>query len=526
MKGVIAGGDAQTVAAGEEILKRGGNAADAAIAAVFASFIAESVMTNICGGGLALVGDIKNDKVEVYDFFVDMPSGKPHAEMDFHEVTSDYGPAQDSLFIGRASAAVPGIVAGLSALAAEHGTMPLKTLLQPAIRMARNGVSLSPPQEYVLEFLLPIYEDTPEINKMYKKRDGSAWLAHEKNTFPKLAEDLAQLAEEGARAFTRGSIAQAILQDQASHGGLITAEDLENYQIRRLEPIRISYRDVELLFPAMPSTGGALIAFALKLLESVDLEKTEHLGVDHIRVLAEAMRLTNIARPVWDAEASSGQERVERFLNEKHISLYQSKLNEILLGGNHPPEPLFPKTPDHTTHISVVDAAGNFVGVTTTAGESAGFVVEGTGLCMNNMLGEADLHPQGFHKTPPGTRLTTMMSPTVLLKDGAPKMVLGSGGSSRLRSAILQAVSNVIDFKMPLEKAVHLPRIHFGAGTLHLEGGIPEKQALALEGLGYKVNRWQNLNMYFGGTHALALEDGRWVAVGDRRRGGDGVIVK
>ena len=143
MKGVIAGGDKQTVAAGEEILKRGGNAADAAIAAVFASFVAESVMTNIGGGGIALVGDIKKDKAEVYDFFVDMPSGKPFTEMDFHEVTSDYGPAQDQLYIGRASAAVPGIVAGLCSLAETHGSLPIKTLLEPAIRMARQGVELS-----------------------------------------------------------------------------------------------------------------------------------------------------------------------------------------------------------------------------------------------------------------------------------------------------------------------------------------------------------------------------------------------
>ena len=525
MKGVIAGGDAQTVAAGEEILKRGGNAADAAIAAVFASFIAESVMTNIGGGGIAIVGDIAKDKAEVYDFFVDMPSSVAYSKMNFHEVTSDYGPAQDSLFIGRASAAVPGIVAGLSALAKDHGTLPLKTLLEPAIRMARNGAVLSPPQEYVLEFLLPIYEDTPEINQMYKKRDGSAWLAGEKNAFPKLAKNLAQLAEEGERAFRLGSLAQAIVQDQAAHGGLITAEDLANYQIRRLEPIRISYRDVELLFPAMPSTGGGLIAFTLKLLESVDLAQMEHLGVDHIQAMAEAMRLTNIARPVWDAEASSEQERIEQFFDEAHIQLYRDKLNEILAGASPPSEPFFPKGPDHTTHISVVDAAGNFVGVTTTAGESAGFVVDGTGICMNNMLGEADLHPQGFHKLAPGTRLRTMMSPTVLLKDGEPQMVLGSGGSSRLRSAILQSVSNVIDFKMPLEKAVHAPRIHFGADILHLEGGIPEVQALALEGLGYNVNRWESLNMYFGGTHAVALENGHWVAVGDRRRGGDGKVV-
>jgi gamma-glutamyltranspeptidase/glutathione hydrolase len=212
-------------------------------------------------------------------------------------------------------------------------------------------------------------------------------------------------------------------------------------------------------------------------------------------------------------------------LGETHLRHYRNRLAAILRGESPPAEPLFSKTPDHTTHISVVDAAGNFVGVTTTAGESAGFVVDGTGLCMNNMLGEADLHPQGFHRLAPGTRLTTMMSPTVLLEAGKPRLVLGSGGSSRLRAAILQAVSNVVDFGLRLDEAVHLPRMYFGEGVLHLEGGIAETRAQALETLGYRVNRWQNLNMYFGGTHAVALEEGRWVAVGDRRRGGAGAIV-
>ncbi len=525
MKGIIAGGDKQTIAGGEEILAQGGNAIDAAIAAVFASFVAESVMTSIGGGGIAIVGDIKTNKAQVYDFFVDMPSTPPHPEMDFHPVTSDYGPAQDQLYIGRASSAVPGIVQGLSKLAAEHGTLPLKTLVAPAIRMAKNGVELSPSQEYVLDFLQPIFNDSPAVKANFQKRDGTDWKAGEKNSFPALANDLTQIAEDGAHAFRQGSVAQAIAADQARYGGLITPEDLANYKVRLLDPIRIPYREVELLFPAMPSTGGGLIAFALKLLESVDLGSMEHLGTDHIRALAEAMRLTNTARPVWDAAPSSEQERIERFLGDDHVRAYQEKMGQILAGAEPPSEPLFPKTPNNTTHISVVDAAGNFVGVTTTAGEFAGYLPEGTGIHMNNMLGEADLHPQGFHKTPPGTRLTTMMSPTVLLKDGAPQMVLGSGGSSRLRSAILQAVVNVIDFNLPLEEAVHRPRIHFGKGILQLEGGIPEERAAALEKLGYTVNRWEGLTLYFGGTHVVALIDGEWVAVGDRRRGGAGSVV-
>ena len=526
MKGVIAGGDKQTIAAGEEILAQGGNAIDAAIAAVFASFVAESTMTSIGGGGIAIVGDIRTNKAEVYDFFVNMPSTPPHPNMDFHPVTSDYGPAQDLLYIGRASVAVPGIVQGLCKLAAEHGSLPIKTLIAPAIRMAQNGVELSPSQEYVLDFLQPIFNDSPEVSKNFKKRDGTDWKAGERNSFPALAKDFTQIAEHGSLSFTQGTVAQAIVQDQTAHGGLITIEDLANYKVNILDPIRIPYRDYELLFPAMPSSGGGLIAFTLKLLESVNLGEMEHLGIDHIRALAEAMRLTNTARPVWDAVPSSEQERIERFLGDDHVRAYQEKLGQILDGAEPPSEPLFPKTPNNTTHISVVDAAGNFVGVTTTAGEFSGYLVDGTGLHMNNMLGEADLHPQGFHKTPAGARLTTMMSPTVLLKDGQPQMVLGSGGSSRLRSAILQAIVNVIDFGLPLEEAVHRPRIHFGKGILQLEGGIPAERAEGLEQLGYNTNRWDDLNMYFGGTHVVALIDGEWVAVGDRRRGGAGSVVE
>jgi gamma-glutamyltranspeptidase/glutathione hydrolase len=201
-------------------------------------------------------------------------------------------------------------------------------------------------------------------------------------------------------------------------------------------------------------------------------------------------------------------------------------LRAILAGEAPPNEPTPPREPDHTTHISVIDAQGNMVGVTTTAGESAGFVVPGTGICMNNMLGEADLHPNGFHRLPPGERVTTMMSPTLVLKDGEPVLSLGSGGSSRLRSAIFQVLSNVLDFKMALPKAVDTPRVHFEDGILQLEGGITDKVADDLVNEhGYHINRWPGRNMYFGGVHATAKESGHWVAAGDARRGGVGMIV-
>jgi gamma-glutamyltranspeptidase/glutathione hydrolase len=386
-------------------------------------------------------------------------------------------------------------------------------------------VILSSSQEYVLDFLTSIYADTPEIKRTYSP-NGQPWKAGHTHKFPEFANTLEQLAQEGPESFITGEIAQAIIADQEKNGGLITAEDIRNYQVQRLEPIHIKYRGFELLLPPVPSSGGALITFTLKLLESVEINRFEHNSVEHIRVLAETMRLTNVARPTWDAPAPSAEERIARFLDQAHIAKYQEALCATLAGEAPPNEPKSPREPDHTTHISVIDEQGNMVGVTTTAGESAGFVVPGTGICMNNMLGEADLHPDGFHLLPPGERVTTMMSPTLVLKDGEPVLTLGSGGSSRLRSAIFQVLSNVLDFRLKLSEAVEAPRVHFEDGVLQLEGGINDQVTdILVEKHGYKVNRWPGRNMFFGGVHATAKENGNWMAAGDARRGGIGTIV-
>jgi gamma-glutamyltranspeptidase/glutathione hydrolase len=166
------------------------------------------------------------------------------------------------------------------------------------------------------------------------------------------------------------------------------------------------------------------------------------------------------------------------------------------------------------------------VSVTTSTGENAGYVVGDTGVCLNNMLGEIDLHPQGFHRLPPGARLTTMMSPVVVLREGDPVLAVGSGGSNRLRSAIVQVISNVIDFGMPLGDAIDAPRVHFEAGTLQVEGGISDSVVRELQGAGYQVNHWPGRNMFFGGAHAVANQDGQLVAAGDKRRGGSVAVVE
>jgi gamma-glutamyltranspeptidase/glutathione hydrolase len=307
---------------------------------------------------------------------------------------------------------------------------------------------------------------------------------------------------------------------------LITADDLASYQVRRVRPIRLDYRGYSVLLPPPASTGGVLIAFALKLLETVDVATLSYASHQHVRLLAEVMRLTNLARPSWETSRRPNTTRIEDFLSAQHVSGYQSELLELLNGKPASLDPGLRGGPSATTHISVVDGQGTIVGVTTSAGENAGYVVGETGVCLNNILGEIDLHPQGFHRLPPGTRLTTMMSPVVVLCDGEPMLAVGSGGSNRLRSAITQVISNVVDFGMPLAEAIDAARVHFEGDLLQVEGGISESVVRGLEGAGYRVNHWPGRNMFFGGAHAVARQNGELVAAGDRRRGGSVAVVR
>ena len=525
MKGVIACGDPQTAEAGAEMLRMGGNAVDAAVAATFASFIAEAALVNIGGGGMAMiVGGDSAEGATVYDFFSTMPSGQLDEGSDFREILVDFGPEQQPFYIGRASTAVPGVVAGLCAMAQAHGKLPLARLLEPAARLAREGAILSEALAYVLDILTPIFTDTPGLAAMFAPC-GHVFQAGERMALPALAHTLEQLGQEGPDLFYTGAVSRAIVEDQQTHGGLITADDLASYQVRRVRPIRLDYRGYTVLLPPPASSGGVLIAFALKLLETVDVANVPYTSYQHVRLLAEIMRLTNLARSSWETSRGPDATRIEGFLSTQHLSGYQRELLEVLNGKPASPDPGLSGGPSATTHVSVVDGQGVIASVTTSAGENAGYVVGETGVCLNNILGEIDLHPQGFHRLPPGTRLSTMMSPVVVLCEGKPMLAVGSGGSNRLRSAITQVISNVIDFGMPLADAIDAARVHFEGDLLQVEGGISASVVRELEGAGYQVNHWPGRNMFFGGAHAVARQNGELIAAGDRRRGGSVAIV-
>jgi gamma-glutamyltranspeptidase/glutathione hydrolase len=534
MLGVISAGDEKTAAAGAEILRKGGNAVDAAVAAAFVSFIAEIGVVHLGGSGIAQVYKPASNGQpaisRVYDFFSTMPGlGRPGLpeNLDFEKVTVDFGPATQEFYLGRGSVAVPGDIVGLCRLAEDAGRLPLEELLKPVTQLAGDGVYLSKFQTDTCELLAPLYTHTPDIRDIFT-RNGRHITPDDRFVIPHLAHTLNMLASEGEEFARKGALAQAIIKDQAANGGLITAEDLEQFEVAVKQPISVAYRDYEVLLPPPSSSGGVLSAFTLILLGNFDVQQFEHHSPKHLQLLFEVMAATTRARPVWDSllDENTPDKALAYFLHPSFVSRYADEVRSALSGDFDFPVLSEPSARPDTSHLSVIDGDGLAVGLTTTAGESAGFVLPGTGMIPNNILGEEDLHPAGFHCLPAGQRINTMMMPTIVLHKGKIRLVVGSGGSIRIRSAVLQTLSNLVDFRMKLVDAVNSARVHLENGVLQCEHGVDPQSLDQLESWGYRINRWDRRSIYFGGAHSVSrTSSGRLVAAGDNRRGGSVQVV-
>lgn len=525
MGGVIAAGSQVTAAAGAAMLRQGGNAVDAAVAAAFASFIAEMGVVHWGGSGLAQVYDPLRAESVVYDFFSNMPGlgSVGPAKLDFEQVTVDFGSATQSFFLGRGSVAVPGNLFGLCRMAADYGSRPLSTLLEPALQLARQGFIISRFQAETSHLLAPLYTHTAEMRAIYQPH-GRLVQAGDHVFVPDLYATLQQLAVEGENFMRHGALGRALVDDQTARGGLISAEDLSHYAVIQSAPIRVPYREYEIWLPPPCSSGGVLLAFAFHVLAALQINKLQAGSADHLQLLTEVMAATSRARNAWENALAGGdpQAAVATFLQPDAIAPYIEEVRAALRDQRPSPIGQEPKAPEHTSHLSVVDDQGMAVSLTTTAGESAGYVVPGTGFIPNNMLGEEDLNPHGWHRWQPGQRIPTMMAPTMVLLDGKIRLVTGSGGSARIRSAILQTISHVLDSGLGLDEAVNRPRIHLDGAVLQCEGGYDEAAVATLAGRGYAVNRWPRQGIYFGGAHSVSrTPEGRLVGAGDRRREGE-----
>ena len=292
-------------------------------------------------------------------------------------------------------------------------------------------------------------------------------------------------------------------------GGIVGPAALRSYETIAREPVRASFAGREILTNPPPSSGGILIAFALELLTELGATDTETLVA--VMEQAQGARTPGLLAGLYE-EGFAG-----RFLTPAMVAAAAGRCREGhgLASGPDLQGPL-----GSTTHITAIDGEGGCASVTCSNGTGSGVFVADTGIHINNMLGEEDLNPFGFHAMAAGRRMPSMMSPTIALRDGELELGLGSGGSNRIRSAITQVLLRALGDGMPLADAVGAPRIHFEAGTVHAEPGIDVAALDRLAAGGYEVLRWQAPNLFFGGVHAVSSRGGTVTGAGDPRRGG------
>ena len=496
MAGVVAAGHPLTAQAGAAVLRAGGNAVDAAVGAVLASFAVESPLTGFGAGGYMAVH--AGGETALIDFFVAAPGldgAERRAELAPVPVRFDAETTQ-TFFVGPASCGVPGTAAGLERALARFGSVPLAELVAPAVRLAREGAPVNAEQAYILEILWPIHARSEQTRALYAPR-GRPLGRGDVFRFPELAEALERFGAEGAEPFYRGEVAAALSEFVLAGGGTLGPRDLAAYEAIERRPIRARFRGAEVLTNPPPSSGGILIAYCLGLLERMG-------GRSGPEQLVAAMRAANDQRDLRFAEALYEEGMEAGFLEAAGLDAAAADL----LGS--------------TTHISVLDGAGMCASVTCSNGSGSGVLVPGTGVILNNMLGEEDLNPLGFHRIDPGRRVPSMMAPTVVLREGEIALALGSAGSNRIRSAILQTVVRVVEEGLPVDAAVAAPRLHFEQGIVQAEPGIDEDALARLEAAGYPVMRRPALNLFFGGVQAVARDprSGALSGGGDPRRGG------
>ena len=536
--GAIATGHEASARAGAEILADGGNAVDAATAAAFAACMCEPTLTGLGGAGFATVHMPEGDD-HCFDFFASVPGIDGMVELAGAPVPVDvlFGSTTQTFHVGPKSCAVPGFVKGVLHMHGRFGTMPLARVMEPAIALSRQGIDLPPRQAYCHHLLTPILTRTQRGREVFAPA-GPMLVAGDHFAQPDLADTLEQIAAHGESTFYRGDLAAEIVRWSEADGGLITRADLEHYQVVEHAPVHGTWRAFDFVTPPPPSSGGALIAFALRVLERAnggpDGPPIDIDSLDGATKLVAAMIASNGIRGRDFDGWLYGGGLVDWLASDAMIArgdeLFAAAHN---LGAAHPTSRL-----GSTTHLSVVDAAGGAVSMTSSTGCGSGEFAGRTGIHLNNMMGEEDLIPVE-HVLRAGERLTSMMAPSIVLSGGRPVLATGSAGSSRLRGAILQTFLRVLEsrgvqgagdsvaqLQDRVDAAVQAPRLHAEAAYVHVEPGYDEAAVAHLAGLGHALERWPKTNMYFGGSNMVAVDvDGTFAAAGDHRRGGGAFVA-
>lgn len=493
-------------AAGAEMLAAGGNAVDAAVAALFTLTVVEPMMVGILGGGFA---------------HLRLPDGSHHILEGQGECPQAVGPdtfefdsqapagALESVgrrhSLGRAAVAVPGTLKAWCEMLEQHGSLPLDAVLEPARRHAARGFAIT---GYLAECIADNVADLrldPGIAAVFLP-GGQPLAQGERLVQPQYAETLARIAHEGPNALYGGVLGQALVDDAARHGGYLSMDDLRAYRTRRPEPLRSHYRGHEVLGPPPPCAGVLHIGQMLRVLEGLDVRGLGFGTAEGAHLLAEVMKMAFADRLAVTADPDFVPVPVEHLLSDAYARERRAQIRMDRAQNWTSALAPAPAESANTTHVTVADREGRIVSATQTINSLFGarYMVPGTGMIPNNYLYVLDPRPGRANSMAPGKRVTSSMAPLIVLRDGRPRYALGLPGGLRIFTSALQALLNLIDHGMPLQQAVESPRLWTQGFGLELEPGFDPDLAARLQALGHAVQPVPNVG---GGMNAIAFHD-------------------
>lgn len=441
---------------GAEIMAKGGNAVDAAVAMGFALGVCEPFTSGLGGGGLATIHTAEGE-----NFFIDFREVAPAAAtLDLYVDAS--GENNGNTQEGGLASGVPGEVAGLLYLLEHHGTMSREEVMEPAIRIANEGFTVS---AYCANAISDAYEKTqkfPEMSKVYLDENGLPWEEGSVITNPDLGKALQLIADQGADAFYKGEIGEAMVATLAKYDGVMTMDDLAGYEVHELEPVTGDYRGYTVISSPPPSSGGTHLIEILNILENFDMASMEVNSAEYVHLFAETFKLAFADRAKYMADTNFVSVPLGGLTSQAYADKRAQDIDLNVAMEQAAPDDPSPYEHTDTTHFSVADVDGNCVAITKTINYyfGSGVMVGDYGFMMNNQMDDFSTDPESVNKIEPGKKPLSSMSPTVVLKpDGSPFLVLGTPGGSRIFSGVAEVISRVIDSKMDLHTAISVPKI-------------------------------------------------------------------
>lgn len=471
MKYAIAAGHQATTQTAEEILKAGGNAYDACVASFFTACVAEPAMASL-GAGCLIVHKTQQGGFKFVDGFCDTPSRKLQ-EHNLIPIEVRFDDEVEFYYGGKDSVAIPGVVKSLFHLIEKYGSIPMRELVQPAMRLANEGIELNEFERYDLQLLSNVFQIHPLHKEMFFV-DGEIKPVGAKIGLPGFSDCLDFLSREGERAFYEGEILDDLFKEVAESS--LSKNDFESFRIFEKDALSYPFKNGVAYLPNIPSKGGYILAALLN----------EEVEGDFLKRNYEVRHC--------DAD-------LERL--KKYSGIAPRTNNDI-------------PSRSGTSHLNIVDRNDNMISMSFSIGEGSGVVIGSTGIHMNNMLGEPSLLPKGLHSWIPNTRLTSMMTPTMVKHDQG-ILILGSGGADRIPYMLAQTIENRLNKNLPLAESVERGRFNITNDTLHSERDLENTLTLPM-----KV--WENKSLYFGGVHAVEKNGMELNALGDFRRHGHAIV--